>query len=157
MQRATRRRQRGKTELAPERSGRSQQTTPPNQELKLTTREAHSAAVQCLHAGQPARAVKLYRQILEHEPNNADAHNNLGCALYQLAQPGDAVVSFRLALAIKNDYAEAQMNLGSALFQFGELEEALTPFCSVLAIDPDDSRARSHLGRLFLFMGDFQE
>ena len=45
-------------------------------------------------------------------PDDADAHYNLGNAYYDLGQYQEAVASYKEAIRIKPDYAKAHYNLG---------------------------------------------
>ena len=54
-------------------------------------------------AGELEDAQKKVRQ----NPNDADAHYNLGVAYYNLGQYQEAVASYKEAIRIKPDYANA--------------------------------------------------
>ena len=60
-------------------------------------------------------AIAHYQEALEIEPNDADAHNNLGLALAGRGQIDEAMAQYHEALKIRPDFAEAHINLGLAL------------------------------------------
>jgi protein O-GlcNAc transferase len=67
--------------------------------LEQTTDEAPSPqtlfaqAIELQNTGQKEKAADLYRRILETNPDFADAHNNLGNALFSLGKVADAAAS----------------------------------------------------------------
>jgi protein O-GlcNAc transferase len=86
---------------------------------------------------QYAEAIELFEQALRIRPGYADAHNNRGIALMELARPQEALASFDGALAVEPDYADAHNNRGLALQRLGRHEEALAAFDLALQCKPD--------------------
>src|SRR5580765_4661463 len=66
-----------------------------------TIAEIFNLARQLHQAGQLWQAEPLYRQILDADPNHADAHHLLGVCFYQNGSMEDAVAAIRRALEIK--------------------------------------------------------
>ena len=64
-----------------------------------------------LRQGRYAEAVALYRSLAEAQPDNAEAHSNIGVALYHLGRPSEALASFQRALALDPDLESARSNL----------------------------------------------
>ena len=58
-----------------------------------------------------ADAAEEYRAVLEINPNDADAHFGLGCALSVLGMADDAVQAFGEALRIDPGHAGARQGL----------------------------------------------
>ncbi len=81
----------------------------------------------------------------ELEPDNAEAHNNLGVAQKARGQLDAAVASYRRALEIKPNYAEAHYNLGITLQELGQLDGAVACYRGALGIKPDYIEALSNL------------
>lgn len=61
----------------------------------------------------------LYEQILRLDPDNAEAHFQLGNARYQQQQPDKAEYHWRRALALNPHHTKAQISLGLLLRQTG--------------------------------------
>lgn len=99
---------------------------------------------------EPERAPEAYRKALELDPDNADAHVNLG-RLYQLA--GDlrsARRHYQRALEIAGAHPLAAYNLGTVFDELDELGRAAE--CYLLAADVPD--AHYNLARIRELQGD---
>ena len=57
-------------------------------------------AVLYQHHGKPNEAAKLYKQVLELEPDHAEASNNLGCLLLAQGKHAAASAYFERALML---------------------------------------------------------
>src|SRR5206468_1272663 len=60
-------------------------------------------------------AVRLYRAVLDADPDQADAHNNLGLALQQLGNAEEAGAHVEIALERKPFWPTPYLNLGQLL------------------------------------------
>lgn len=89
-----------------------------------TTAEVIQIALQHHQAGRLQEAEALYRQILQAQPNHADALHLLGVIAHQIGKH-DIAVSY-ISQAIKNNpqVADFHNNLGEAWRAQGKLEEA---------------------------------
>jgi len=56
------------------------------------------------------------------KPDYADAHNNLGAALFHAKMTEEAIDYFKEAIRIRPGFAAAQKNLETALLRSEELE-----------------------------------
>ena len=81
-----------------------------------TVSELFQLALQWIQGGDFAQAAECYRQALSIQPDNVDAHNNLGSALLAQGRPTEAAECYRQALRINFHYANAHYNLGNILF-----------------------------------------
>jgi tetratricopeptide (TPR) repeat protein len=104
-------------------------------------------------AGDHKEAADLLARLAELEPDNADAHYNLGSVFGALDRTAEAIESYRCAIALKPDHAKAHNNLGSALRTFGKLDEAEAMCRRAVALDPASASALVNLGSV-LATGD---
>lgn len=88
-------------------------------------RDLYTEAVAARRAGEPARAAELLRQLIAVEPQNADAHLQLGLSLLALGKLGEAEAAFRRTLTIAPAYADAQIGLARVAQRRGDREGAL--------------------------------
>ncbi|XP_065841636.1 protein O-mannosyl-transferase TMTC2-like isoform X2 [Oscarella lobularis] len=69
-------------------------------------------------------AEQAYRNALEHRPNMADAHYNLGILLQESGRNTEAIASYKNAVSFRPTLASAHLNLGIVLETVGENVEA---------------------------------
>ena len=86
--------------------------------------------------GDFENALINYRQVLQRDDLNVEAHNNLGLLYRDKDLFDDAVRHFQRAIAINPSYARARNNLGVVYLNQRKLETAATQFHAALAIDP---------------------
>jgi YaiO family outer membrane protein len=87
--------------------------------------EDYRAGVAARHAGNPAEAVERLRRTLASEPDNADAHLQLGLAFLALGRLDEAESSLRRTLEIAPDYADARIGLARLYQRRGHADAAL--------------------------------
>jgi pentatricopeptide repeat protein len=107
--------------------------------------------------GRYEEAIAGWRTALEHSPNDARVHMNLGVSLVRAGNPADAMVHYRKALELDPDYPEAHMNLGVALAGSGKIEEAVGHYRQALELDPDYLEVHSNLGAALAAAGKLDE
>ena len=88
----------------------------------------YNLAVALGDAGNYAEASDWLKQVVDAEPERAEAHNSLGFVAMRQCQPEAAIVSFERAIAIDPNYAHAHRNLGMALMQKGEYERGFAEY-----------------------------
>ena len=103
-------------------------------------------AVQCHQAGQLKEAGALYQQILDINPNLAEAHCNLGSVQNNLGDNAAAEQSHRRAIALKPEYADAHGNLGNVLSDLDRMDEAIACYEQALTFNPEDANLHNSLG-----------
>ncbi|HEY9100585.1 tetratricopeptide repeat protein [Chitinimonas sp.] len=94
-----------------------------------------STAVQHHLAGDLAAAEPLYRQLLEHQPDDAASRHYLGFLLQQRDQLDEAREQLTAAIALDGSHAEWHFNLGIVLVKQGEGEAAIAAFTRAIALD----------------------
>jgi len=67
-----------------------------------------------LRSGKVPEAIRHYEQALRLQPDLAEAHYNLGNALFQTGRISEAIGRYEVALQIKPDFAQAQNALARA-------------------------------------------
>lgn len=118
---------------------------------------ALATAIRLHRSGRLAEAERAYRQILDSEPDNADALQLLGVIANQAGQPAAAADLIRRALAVNPDHADAHCNLGVALLELGDQRGADAAFHRALAIEPAIPEALNNLGNIARQQGRLEE
>jgi len=85
---------------------------------------------------------------LRINPDNAEAHDNLGNTLLQTGRTLEAIDQYKQAVRLNPNYADARSNLGAALGQIGQISEAIEQFKAALRINPNDIVAQNNLATL---------
>jgi len=91
-------------------------------------------------------AVAILSRAAELSPEDAEAHNNLGVALYETGRVEDAIRAYRAALKIRPKYASPYGNLGNALARAGRIAEAVPCYRRALELNPRFAEAHTGLG-----------
>jgi len=116
----------------------------------LTIKDALGKAIQLHHAGELEEAQRLYRDILDVDPRQALAQNNLGVLLKTMGKPAEAEARYRQAIKINPNYSDAHGNLGNLLLATGRIAEAESSFRHGLRLNPESSVAHYNLGNAYL-------
>ena len=99
-------------------------------------------------------AIAAYRQCaIALDDEFADAHCNLGAALYNKGRRRDARASFERCLALQPAHVEARFNLANLLDEAGEVEAALESYLVALAGDPFYADLHINLALLYEKLG----
>ena len=103
---------------------------------------------------KPEEALEYFDKILEANPQNSDAWNNKGVALFYLGRVEEALKAYDKAMALNPQDLEALRNKGFVLRALGKLDDALAVYQPLAASggDPLDMEAEATvlvgLGRL---------
>jgi tetratricopeptide (TPR) repeat protein len=101
-----------------------------------------------LEASAPAQARDAYRRALALDPDQPEAHVNLGRLLHEEGDARAAESHYRAALERRPDDPTAAFNLGVALEDLGRPSEALDAYERSLALDPADADAHFNAANL---------
>jgi len=105
----------------------------------------------------PAVKVKYYQKILEIDPNNSDAYNNMGVAYKDIKMYERAIDAYRQAL--KDPAYEhpefAYNNMGLVYSLQKDYKEAIKLFKKAIEINPDFKKAYNNMGVSYKNLGDF--
>jgi tetratricopeptide (TPR) repeat protein len=103
------------------------------------------AAVQAEEAGEKQRAIALYEEILELDPDYAPASINLGTLHFHLRQYGRAEELYRRATVADPGYVLAFFDLGNVLDELERLDEAIAAYRQAVALAPGYADAHYNL------------
>ena len=110
-----------------------------------------------INEGNFNEVVNKYKQIVEIEPNNYKAYNNLGNALKELGKLKEAAASYRQAIKIQPDYTKAHFNLGNILNDFGKFKEAIPSLLLALKINTNYHEAHNCLAISYKKLEKFEK
>jgi len=116
-----------------------------------------SAGARHHEAGRFREAEQLYRQVLQREPNNAEALNLLGILAAQAGHPRDAKNLLAKAIGIDGGKAEYHYNLGLVYQGTGDRDGAIDCYRKAAEFRPEYGEAWLNLGGLLLNKGAAEE
>lgn len=91
-------------------------------------------AKQVLQAGQYDQAETQLRQIVNQQPDSAEAYFNLGLSLHLQMELEEAIQTYEQAIKLDPTYDQPYTNKGLALIEANQLDEASAVFQQVLAL-----------------------
>lgn len=91
------------------------------------------------------KAVEAYKKVVEANPEDHQAHFNLGLAYNKLNEDRDAEKALRQAVKLNPEDSLYQTELGSILIKLAEYREAIGPLKKALELDPDNIEAEELL------------
>jgi tetratricopeptide (TPR) repeat protein len=106
-------------------------------------------------------ARKAFLTVLDLDPRDAKAENNLGLIFESTAEPVAAIEAYRRAITWQEQspYPSEQpyVNLGNLLMQQGRTAEAIGPLKKAVALASDNAVCRLTLGVAYLRSGQMQD
>lgn len=100
--------------------------------------------------GELAKALTEYQAAVELEPDNPQAHNDLGAILIDLGQSDDAMAELKKAISLDPEYAAAHSNLCGAHTMQANYNEALAECDKAVKLDPTYANTYNNLGFIYL-------
>ena len=107
------------------------------------------------HTGRMSEALMANQNSVQLDPQDAEAHNNLGNIFKNLGRADEAEASYTQALELKPDYAEAHNNLGNTLINLGRVDEAELSYNRAIKLKSDFTEALMNRWQLFFDRGQY--
>ena len=123
----------------------------------MTPAEALEHGWKLQQAGDLAGAERVYRQVLQVEPQNANAWCYFGMACHDQQRYDEAVAAYQNAVRLQPNFPIAFNNLGNTLRQQRRLKEALASFDQALRLRPDYVNAIKNRATTLLWEGFIDE
>jgi tetratricopeptide (TPR) repeat protein len=104
-----------------------------------------------------ARAIAAYRSAVALDPDFADAHCNLGAALYNNGDRAEARRCFERCLELQSTHVEGRFNLANKVDEEGATEAALDHYRAALRGDPLYADLHINLALLYEKLGQAEQ
>ena len=114
-------------------------------------------ALQQHQAGKLDEAERVYREILQVEPENADVLHLLGVLCFQKKEHDAAIDFIRKAIQIQPRNEDFYYNLGGILQDTGRLDEAITHYQKAIEIKPEFADAYNSMGAVLQKQGKLDD
>jgi Tfp pilus assembly protein PilF len=98
-----------------------------------------------------------FEEAVRSDPASAEAHHNLGIALYYCGRLAEAIDQFHTALKLDPTLASSQGSLAQALIDSGKYDEALAALSAALRLDPNDPDYHGNRALLLIRQGHLDE
>ncbi len=102
-------------------------------------------------------ALAWYEKSLEYNPNNAEAHNNMGIILSILGAYEAAIQHFNEAKIINPTLPQVYNNLGNAHESLGQLHEAIKDYEMAISVQANYTDSYYNLARVYTEMREFEK
>jgi tetratricopeptide (TPR) repeat protein len=122
-----------------------------------TVKEIFDEAIRLHKTGNLAQADIYYRQVIQADPNHAEAAHFLGLLASQTGHPDAAETLIRRAIALKPTATAFHYNLGLILKGKGRLAEAAECFLREIRLNPTSADAQNNFGMLLVGQGKVVE
>jgi tetratricopeptide (TPR) repeat protein len=113
-----------------------------------TDQVQHARALQ--DAGKYAEAEAIYRDILRHEPHNADALHGLSTLAYFRKDYREALALIEQVVALAPAYSAGFNARGNIMLALGQPRAALESYKQAVAVKPHSVAALNNLGNVYL-------
>ncbi len=118
-----------------------------------TVAEAFAHALQLHRTGNWPQAEHAYLQIVDADPNHADALHSLGVLAYQTGRLDQAIEYVHRALSLNPQAADYYSNLGLIYQAYNRLDESVASFRKALVLQPHFAEAHNNLGLVLHVLG----
>lgn len=118
-----------------------------------STEETLQQAWKIHQQGNAAQAEKIYRDVLQREPNHANAWCYWGIAMHDLRRYAQAVQAYENAIRLQPNFPIAWNNMGNSLRYIGRVADADAAFQHALDQSPQYFNALRNRGTLHAWTG----
>lgn len=115
-------------------------------DVKRQTDDLPRRAMAMLQAGNLSAAERLYRELLDHSPTNADLLHLLGVTHHQMSHHELAAREISRAIELSPERAMYHNNLGEVFRAMQSTDSAESSYRRALALDPNFVDAMGNLG-----------
>lgn len=127
---------------------------PALEEVGRGIQELFIAAVQAEESGEKQRAIALYEEMLQFDPDYAPGYINLGTIYFHLRQFIRAEELYRCATAKDPGYVLAYFDLGNVLDELERPDESIAAYLKAVELAPRYADAHYNLALAFERKGE---
>lgn len=127
--------------------------TPPAPGALLRLARLQRETMSLYEAGQPRRALKVWREVLAQLPDRPEVLAFAGTLAFRAGGMEEAAEFYRRALDLGPNVAESHFNLANALAALGRLDEAAALYRRTAMLRPNYAPAHHNLGNVLRSLG----
>lgn len=125
--------------------------------MQMSEAKAIAMAGELFKRQRFAQAEQVCRQIIQHKPANAEAHNILGVSLSAMGKGKEAIESLKRATKLAPKIASFHANLGEVQRASGNLADAVVTLLEAVRLDPNNAQAQNNLGIVHFERKQYQQ
>ena len=114
-------------------------------------------AIQASEIGEYEEAVKVWRKVIELQPNDAAAHMNMGFAFLMMRQYDRAIQFSKIAMQLDPELREAALNYSGAEMIAGDVHTAVSTLEHIMEKHADYPPAMGRLAAAYIVSGRKEE
>ncbi|MFV1974862.1 MAG: tetratricopeptide repeat protein, partial [Candidatus Scalindua sp.] len=103
------------------------------------------------------KKIIAYNETIKSNPDDVDAHFNLGILYEQKMKFNDAITEYQKTIQLKPDFIKARINLSLVYTERNMYGESVNELKQVLKIDPENVDAHKYIGRSYYKTGLLNE
>jgi len=123
----------------------------------MQTMPTIESAFKYHQAGNLVEAERLYRQILNKQPNHIDANHLLGVLAHQVGNYGVAIAYIEKAIKLNPRNPDFYGNLGEVYRKSGNFTEAIAQYQNALKLQPQNGKTHYNLGNALQAQGLWEQ
>lgn len=120
-------------------------------------RRINNTGVVAYHNGHYDKALELFEQCIEIDPEFSEGYNNLGLTCTELDMEERATEAFKKAIELNPDLAATYNNLGYVFYRLGSLQEAVEMYQEAICRSKDNGSAYTNLGNAYYKLDRVEE
>ncbi len=117
----------------------------------------YKLAREAVTQGKLSEAVTHYQRVLDQNPQNIIAYQELGNIFLKLQQPEPAIKSYLKAVALQPKLPQTYHNLGEAYAQLEQWTEAIAAYQKAIQLKSDFSWSHNNLADIYLKLGQWTQ
>jgi tetratricopeptide (TPR) repeat protein len=135
--------------------GFSEEVRGPGESDKMveeTTVDGHSIrGSEYYNKGMLDEAIEEFKEVLEIDPDDAEAHYNLGNAYVDKEMFEEAISAYKKAIELNPEFIDAYLNLGMVYLNKDLTDDAISLYKQALKLNPNDPFLYYHLGEAYAY------
>lgn len=107
--------------------------------------------------GRIDEALKTYREVIDLNPNYADAYDGMGYTFSKITELDSAIFYYKKAVELEPENESMRFRLGKAYVKAKRYNEGIKELEEVIKLHPTDLDIRRHLGEAYLVTKSYEE
>ena len=138
---------------SPTKENALERTTKPKKKMKnvqdATKDDYLTKGREFYNRGMLDEAIKEFKEALEIDPDDVEAHYDLGNACFDKGMLDEAISEFKKVVDTDPEFINAYLDLGMAYLDMGSIDEAISLYEKALKSNPNSAELAHNLGKAY--------